>query len=76
LTLPAGLTAGAYYYYCMVSATGADPVTSNVSTVIVNASSTVMPVPALTPGALAALGLLLVALAFVALRRSGKQADA
>ena len=43
-TIPAGLTAGRYYYYCIVGAVGALPVTSNVATVIVNAGPTILPV--------------------------------
>jgi hypothetical protein len=34
--IPRDLTAGTYYYYCVVSATGATPVTSNVATVRVD----------------------------------------
>ena len=35
-TIDATLTAGTYYYYCLVSAAGAVPVTTNVATVTVN----------------------------------------
>ena len=41
-TIPSGLSAGTYYYYCEVSATGATPVNSNVAKVIVNAPPTFM----------------------------------
>ena len=37
-TIPSDLTAGTYYYYCIVSAVGAESVTSNVVTVTVNPS--------------------------------------
>ena len=41
-TIPTTLTAGAYYYYCVVGATGgAASVTSNAATVTVNAPATV-----------------------------------
>ena len=34
--IPENLTAGTYYFYCLVSAAGAEPVASNVAAVIVN----------------------------------------
>lgn len=37
LTIPTTLTAGTYYYYCVVSMTGVEPVTSEVATVTVAA---------------------------------------
>jgi plastocyanin len=39
-TIPTTLTTGTYYYYCVVSAVGAVPVTSNVATVTVTGTST------------------------------------
>lgn len=38
MTIPTSLTAGTYYYYCIVSMTGVEPVTSEVATVTVGAA--------------------------------------
>jgi hypothetical protein len=38
-TIPTSLTAGTYYYYCMVSAAGATPVPSNPATVTVTGTT-------------------------------------
>jgi|GEM_PF-2401845 len=41
-TIPTNLVAGTYYYYCVVNAIGAESVTSNLATVIVNSLGSVV----------------------------------